>query len=93
MGSDHLDTINVAYNLAIIYKELDQKAEAKKLFTLVLEGYEKQYGPDHEDTLETKKQLASLDKPSSKKSNLTSSGGEDKKMNAPREINEFKVEA
>ena len=88
-----MDTINVAYNLAIIYKELGQKPEAKKLFTLVLEGYEKHLGPDHEDTMEAKKQLALIEKVSSKKSSLQGSGGEDKKLNATREINEFKVEA
>ena len=90
-----MDTINVAYNLAIIYKELGQKPEAKKLLTFVLEGYEKHLGPDNQETIEAKKLLATLDKVSSKKSSVSGSqgGAVEKKLNTPREINEFKIEA
>ena len=89
-----MDTINVAYNLAIIYKELDQKSEARKLFTFFLQGYEKHLGPNNEETIEAKKQLASLDKvPSKKTSSKTSEGGTEKKLNTPRAITEFKIEA
>ncbi|GMI09400.1 hypothetical protein TrLO_g6828 [Triparma laevis f. longispina] len=50
MGKTHPDTLATVESLAIAYKAQKDYEKAEELYERALEGYEAQFGKDHEDT-------------------------------------------
>ena len=59
-GRDHTDVADSKYNIANVFETQGKRDEARKLFLECEQIYSKEYGPDHEETLEAARRAGAL---------------------------------
>jgi hypothetical protein len=56
-GPEHADTLSAKHNLAVVLDEQGEFAEARYRYEKVLQARERLLGPEHPDTLATRRGL------------------------------------